>query len=393
MSSVDQVRQQLVDCELMTAETAGNHIARWREQTGAGESAAGEELLAWLVDQQVLTEFQSGALHAGHAAPLMIGLYRVFDRAAIGRLGNIYRAVHDALGQAVSLKVFPSSLKDEPESLARMQREIQVSAELDHPNVVRMYHMGQVGEIHYLAFEDLRGEPLHERLDREGALHFATACALMRDAAQGLAHFHDKFLVHRDVRPANLWVTESGTLKVMESGAVRIALTGLTETEDGTVTTSDTVLGTYDYMAPEQAKSAHAADHRSDIYALGCTTYHCLTGHPPFVERNPVRLVMRHASETPAPVTELVADIPEELADAVGSMLAKSPDERYQSMEDVVHVLEQYADPTAPDAVLEASEDFLSWLRETPSHELPESDSPQATAFLAWLAEGRPSSE
>jgi len=395
MSSIDQTRQQLIDSKLMTAETAEENIARWREQTAAPAAAPGEELIDWLVARQLLTEFQGEALRAGHTGPFMLGPYRVFERTAVGLLGNIYRAVHDELNQPVSLKVFPSSLKNNPEKVARMQREFRTTVELDHPNVVRSFHIGQVGEIYFLAFEDLKGETLRERLEREGALRYREACGLIGDAARGVRHIHEKGLVHRDVQPGNMWITEGGVLKIMELGAVRDALGGVVTAEDGEVTTSDTVIGAFPYMAPEQAQDAHAADHRSDIYSLGCTFYHCLAGRPPFVEKNPIRMVMRHATEAPAPVTDFAEDIPPQLAEAVDSMLAKSPEQRFQNASDVVWALEEHVDQTAPQPVQEDEirEEFLVWLQE---HAPPVSPKPQAARspeladFLGWLADGRP---
>ena len=389
MSSVDQVRQQLLDSQLMTAEAADTQIARWQDETKATDDAPGEALIDWLVDQQVLTEFQGDALRAGHTGPFMLGPYRVFGRMAVGRLGNIYRAVHDVLDQPVSLKVFPSSLKDDPEKVARMQREFRANIELEHPNIVRNFQIGEVGDVYYLAFEDLKGETLADRLDWEGALPYPTACKLIRDAALALAHLHEKGLVHRDVHPGNMWITAGGVLKLMELGAVRDALGQvITAPEEIKVTISETVLGNFDYMPPEQCQDAHAADHRSDIYSLGCTLYHCLAGQKPFPVKNPIKLVMQHMTKMPTPIGEVVPDLPTPLADAVTSMIAKAPDERYQKAADVAWALEQHCEPEHL-AVLdeaEVSDEYLDWLR-TASEEAVEARTPELAGFLNWLAD------
>ena len=389
MTRVDETRQQLIESELMTAETAEAHIARWRQETGASEDAPGEEWVDWLVAEQLLTEFQGDALRAGHTGPFMLGPYRVFERVAMGRLGNIYRAVHGELDQAVSLKVFPSSLKDDAERVARMRREFRVSIELEHANILRTFQIGQAGDVYYLAFEDLQGETLLDLLDREGALPYPQACKLIREAALSLAHLHEKGLVHRDVQPGNMWITESGVLKMMELGAVRDALGEVVvPAEEEAVTTSETVIGTFHYMAPEQAQNAHAADHRSDIYSLGCTLYHCLAGRTPFKEKNPIKLVMQHTTRMPPPVVQIVPEVPAHLSDAVQSMIAKAPDDRFQKAEDVAWALERYVDPSqlvAPQ-LAEVSPEYVDWLL-TASEEAVEARSPELAGFLSWLVD------
>jgi len=153
------------------------------------------------------------------------------------------------------------------------------------------------------------------------------------------------------------------------------------------LTTDGTVLGTYEYMSPEQSHESHAADPRSDVYALGCTFYHCLTGHPPFVDKSPVRLVMRHATEAPAAVTAAVTDAPHAVAEAVATMLAKSPDERFQSMADVAHALDPYADePSAVAEKEEGFEQFMVSLRGSAGGS--PGRPPQSAGFLRWLADG-----
>ena len=182
MNAIELIRKQLVESELMSEEKFDSEISSWRDQSDAKKDDV-EAFVDWLINEQRLTEFQGEALRAGHAGPFMLGPYRVFEQMAIGRLGNIYRAVHDEHDQNVSLKVFPSSLKEDSEKLARMQREVKASIDLDHPNVVRTFEMGQEGDIYYLAFEDLQGETLQTRLDRAGKFNCQEACKLMREAA------------------------------------------------------------------------------------------------------------------------------------------------------------------------------------------------------------------
>ncbi len=389
MSSMDEIRQQLIDGGLMTAETLDSEVALWREETGVSDDAAGEGLVDRLVQRQRLTEFQGDALKAGHAGPFMLGPYRVFERVAVGRLGNIYRAVHEEHDQAVSLKVFPSSLKHDAEKVARTRREVQVSVELEHANILRTFEMGEVGDIYYLAFEDLEGETLGDRLDREDAMPHPAACKLMREAALGLTYLHEMGLVHRDVQPGNMWITGGGVLKMMEFGAVRDALGDIVADDTG-VTTSETVLGNFDYMAPEQAQDVHAADHRSDLYSLGCVLYHCLSGAKPFKEKNPIKLVMQHATKMPPPLAEVVSDVPGPLSDAVNSMIAKSPDDRFQKTKDVAWSMEQYVDASQlepeEEQEDEVSSEYLGWLR-SESEKAVESRSPELAGFLSWLAD------
>lgn len=391
MTTVDEIHASLVESELMGGDEADRHIAAWREATGEKGDESGAALADWLVDRSELTEFQAAAIKAGHKGPFMLGPYRVRQRIVAGTLGNVYRAVHVELDQPVSLKVFPSDLKDDPERLARMHREARASVELDHPNILKTFQVGRVGDIYYLAFQDLLGETLQQRLERDGAMEPAEAARLLRDGAAALAHLHERNFVHRDVRPANMWITPGGVLKLMEFGAVSAAIEGL---EEDDITTSDTVIGSIDYMAPEQAADPHAADHRSDIYGLGCTAYHCLSGEKPFREKNPIRLAMKHALELPPALKEWIPGVPEKLSDLVDGMLSKAPDDRFQSAQDVVWALEEHFDTTQTrsDETPAASQEFLRWASspENPEHErVHEARSPELASFMHWLADRR----
>lgn len=384
MNGASDVRRRLLSSRLLSPETLDLQMALWRERSTA--AVDGEGLVEWLIAQHLLSEFQGAAILAGHTGPFLLGPYRVYERIVAGRLGPVFRAVHDELDQPVSLKIFPTSLHAEHENLARMHRETRLAVTLDHPHVVRTFHAGQIGAIHYLAFEDLAGDSLEASLAQRQRLPYGEACALVRQAALGLDYLHEHQIVHRDLRPGTLWLHAAGAVKVMELGAAR----DLLGAKDGgmELTTANTILGSFAYMAPEQAQDPRKADARSDIYALGCTLFHCLTGQPPFTSSNPVRLVLRHATEPPPLASSLNGDVPPELDEMVGSMLAKHPDQRFQRASDVAWALEQFLAAEAPpvEATTPQSE-FLQWLadQQTGEERLTAAPTPELVEFLDWL--------
>jgi eukaryotic-like serine/threonine-protein kinase len=303
MDTVEEIRQQLIESELLSPQQVDAELQAWRKAAGISQED-GEPFLDWLVEHERLTEFQADAIAAGHAGPFRLGPYEVFEQIAPGRLGGMFRAIHRDFQQPVTLKVFPSSLQHDPEKLARMGREVRIFSELDNPHVLRSFQVGQVGEVTYIALEELRGETLAHRLERDGRLPFEEACRIMRDVAVGLEHLHQNDVLHRDLQPAYIWITDNGRAKVMEFGAARDAYAAL-DAPDGAIqlTVDSGILGNFTYAAPELMEDSQLADARSDLYSLGCVLYHALAGRPPFEERNPVRLVLKHAT-APVPLDQ-----------------------------------------------------------------------------------------
>ncbi len=390
MSSAEQIREWIIKAELMTVDAADEWISRWRTQSAPTSGV--DDLVAWLVAQDVLSEFHGDALLAEQSGPYLVGPYRVHEKIAAGRLGTLFRAEHVEFHQAVSLKVFPNELSQSPEKLARLGREARVAVEVDHPNVVRTYHIGAEASVTYMAIEDLRGETLATRLDREKKLTFPTACAIIRQAALGLDYLHSQGIIHRDVQPGNLWITPSGVVKIMEFGAARDALEFLDTLVTGEQPTMmDVIVGTFDYMSPDQAQNAHAADARSDIYSLGCSLFHCLTGQVPFPDKNPIRQMMRHNNEPPKSVTDLEPGVPATLAETVAAMLAKKPEDRYNQAKDVAWAIEQFVPPaelSPGDETPAINDDFLQWARSAEGPTAKTSvavSSPEGAEFMHWL--------
>jgi serine/threonine-protein kinase len=245
--------------------------------------------------------------------------------------------------------------------------------------------------------EVLKGETLEQRLNREGRIPYLEACQLIQQAARGLAYVHGQEIIHRDICPANLWLSDQGIVKIMEFGAARDALSFLdsVDSEDGAELTEnlspDSVLGTYAYMAAEQAADPHAADVASDLYSLGCTFYHCLTGQVPFPDKNPVRQMLRHVNEQPHPLADFDPEIPQVVQDVVSYLLAKRPEDRYGSAEETATALASIIPLAALPESSTLAPDFLEWVQTVDDGAfgvvVEEPQDPEWRSFVDWLSE------
>lgn len=266
--------------------------------------------------------------------------YRVLKLLGRGGMGTVYLAEHKVMERTVALKVIRPGLTDRPELVERFRREVKAAAPLAHPNIVAAYDAEQAGDCHFLAMEFVDGTDLARWLKARGPLPPAEACGYVRQAALGLQHAHEHHLVHRDLKPQNLMRTATGAVKILDFG---LALLTRSAAESGTQ--SGIILGTPDYMAPEQADDAHAADIRSDIYSLGCTLYELLGGQPPFPGGSLLDKLRRLAQEQPAPLALLRPQLPAALVEVVERMMAKKPDQRFQTPGEVAAALLPWSGP------------------------------------------------
>jgi serine/threonine protein kinase len=375
--SVQNVYGLLLRSRLLSPEDARAMFERWQAQAQGAPGNAGE-FARWMVAQQYLTEYQATLLARGHADGFFLGQYKILDRLGKGRMAGVYKAVH-RLGQVVAIKVLPPSKARDPALLARFQREARLALRLKHPNVVRAFQVGEAGGLLYLVMECLEGETLDETLRRRGPMPPGEAVRLVHQALLGLEHLHEQGLVHRDLKPANLMVvpvaslggadtTMRSVLKILDMSLAR-ALSDDPEAEKGEagpLTTEGAVLGTPDYMAPEQARDAHAADVRADVYSLGCVLYHLIAGRPPFPDSNIISQMIRHATEAPRPLKEFNPAVPEGLEQIVGWMMAKDPARRYPTPERAAQALQMFlaagAEPeSSPEAAAKMAT-YLTWL-------------------------------
>ena len=260
-------------------------------------------------------------------------------------MGAVYRAEHRLMDRPVALKVIRGDLLGNEAMVERFRREVKAAARLaSHPNIVAAYDAEQAGETHMLVMEFIEGTDLARLVDRRGPLPVGEACEYARQAALGLQHAFEDGMVHRDIKPQNLMRTTRGQIKILDFGLARFA------SEVGShagVTAEGMVLGSADYIAPEQIDDPHAADIRADIYSLGCTLYFLLAGQPPFPDGSLIQKLRAHSEKTPRPLAEIRADVPPELARVVERMMAKDPARRFQTPDEVARALAPFADAQA----------------------------------------------
>ncbi len=281
--------------------------------------------------------------------------FELLEEIARGGMGVVWKARQVSLDRVVALKVVPVQPGSDPASLERMRREAKMTARLSHPHIVTVYDAGQAGSSFYLAMEYVPGVDLHRLVAVSGPLPVPLACEYVRQAALGLQHAHEQGLVHRDVKPSNLILAraegeEIGTLKVLDLGLARLPILDQsadlagrhTPVQQAPLTQDGAFMGTPDFVAPEQASDPRCADGRSDLYSLGCTFYFLLTGQTPYVGGTPLaKLMQHHLSDVPS-VARLRADVPASLAEIIRRLMAKRPEDRFQTSAELALALKPY---------------------------------------------------
>jgi serine/threonine-protein kinase len=316
------------------------------QQQDGGQNPSDSEIVAdRLIKAGLLTRWQCGKLMEGRHKGFFLAKYKLLGHLGSGGMSAVYLAEHTLLHRRVAIKVLPQSRIKDSSYLPRFYREARAAASVDHPNIVRAYDVDNEGDNHYLVMEYVEGRDLQATVKQDGPLPYRLAADYIRQAAQGLEHAHEAGLVHRDIKPGNLLVDLKGTVKVLDLGLARF-------TDDHqaslTIAHDENVLGTADYLAPEQSINSHTADLRADIYSLGCTLYFLLTGHPPFPEGTLAQRLMKHHTEEPASILEKRPDAPPELVEICAKMMAKKPKERYQTAAEVQQALTDWLEGNAP---------------------------------------------
>ncbi|HVS35870.1 MAG TPA: protein kinase [Gemmataceae bacterium] len=322
-----------------------------RSQTQPSLAASGA-LIEELLRRGWLTRYQADLIRHGRAGELILGSYVLLEPLGEGGMGQVFQARQRKLGRIDAVKVVRAERLSSPDALDRFQREMRAAAALSHPNVVHAYYADEDKGRHYFAMELLAGVDLAHLVETNGPLPFAEACDYIRQAALGLQHAHERGLVHRDVKPQNLMRTPNGVVKVLDLGLARVE----TRTDSGerTLTETGTVMGTPDYIAPEQVRQSHTVDARADLYSLGCTLYYLLTGRPPFPDRPLTGKVAGHLFEEPEPLEQIRPGTPPRLASLVRRLMAKKPEDRFASAADLAEALQRLGDGSADLAATDA---------------------------------------
>ncbi|MCA8987520.1 MAG: serine/threonine protein kinase [Planctomycetaceae bacterium] len=310
-----------------------------------------DDISSEFLKRGLITEWQAEKLLQGRHKGFVLGRYKLMNLLGRGEMSAVYLAEHIAMQRRCAIKVLPANRVKDTSYLGRFQREARAVAALDHPNIVRAYDVDQQNEggaeIHFLVMEYVEGQSVEDRVTAKGPMAYTEIADIVRQAAEGLSHAHEAGLVHRDIKPGNLLVSKNGTVKLLDLGLARFFK------EDGeeslTIKHDEKVLGTADYLAPEQAVDSHNVDQRGDIYSLGCTFYYALTGHPPFTDGTLVQRLLAHQTRQPPSIKVDRPDIPDSLLAIVEKMMAKKREDRYQTARALADELTRWLSDNAGD--------------------------------------------
>jgi serine/threonine-protein kinase len=319
---------------------SGGEIDAALQTVPGSEAEDGEAVARHLVAAGKLTPFQAEAVRERRLEDLVIGQYRVLDRLGAGGMGTVYKALHPRMKRVVAIKVLSGGARSE-RYVQRFQREVEAVARLSHPNIVMAHDADETAAGPFLVMEFVDGRDLATVVEERGPLPVPEAVDYVLQAARALDYAHGRGIIHRDIKPANLLRDAAGTVKVADLGLARFDESAPRSPGDpSALTQAGTVMGTADYMPPEQALGFTKIDHRADVYSLGCTLYYLLTGEPPYQGPS---LMATLLMDRDAPIPSLCAaraGVPAALDQVFRRMVAKTPEQRYASMAEVIRALE-----------------------------------------------------
>ncbi len=318
-----------------------------------GQSLPPSDESPTVISRQPVRPVSSESALASSLRGRRLAHFELIAPVGVGGMAAVIKARDLQLDRIVALKILPPDMANDPENVRRFHQEARAAAKLDHENIARVFYCGEDQNLHFIAFEFVQGENLRAILERRGRLPVAESIHYLLQIATGLAHAASRDVVHRDIKPSNIIITSNGRAKLVDMGLAR----SLAPHEDHGLTQSGVTLGTFDYISPEQALEPRDADVRSDIYSLGCTFYHLLTGQPPVPEGTAARKLHHHQNVNPVDPRQLVPEIPDDVALILAKMMAKNPGDRYQRPEHLVQQLLRVAQRF--NAVAESPEGLL----------------------------------
>lgn len=299
-----------------------------------------ERLAEGLVGADMLTRWQAKKLLAGKSQGFYLGSYRLLRPLGKGGMGVVFLGEHHVMKRLMALKVLPSKALDDERRIERFKEEARASGQLEHPNIVRAIDFSQASDKFYIVMEYVDGIDVHQAIRRDGVMSYADALDVMIQAAEGLAHAHERGIIHRDIKPSNLLLRSDGVIKISDMGLARIGWHSVDSKS------KNRLMGTADFIAPEQAIDSISVDARADIYGLGCTFYYLLTGEPPFAADTLQQRLAKHQTAPPPDVRKVRSDCPAAIAELMMRMMAKKPVDRPKSAAELVTQLKRVAGRT-----------------------------------------------
>ncbi len=311
-----------------------------------------KKIVATMVRDGLITYFQGEQFLLGKWRGFTLGKFKLLERIGVGGLGQVFLCEHTFMRKRMAVKVLPPTKAEDPVTLGRFYREARVASGLEHPNIVRTHDIDQDGPLHFLVMEYVDGTSLQEIVKKFGPLSVSRACHYIRQACKGLQYAHSTGMIHRDIKPGNIMIDRHGVAKLLDMGLARLYRD---EQDQLTLKYDDkNVLGTADYVAPEQTRDGRNIDVRADIYGMGATFYYVLTGQPPFPEPTVAEKLIAHQSKKPKPIREIRPDVPAGVGKIVEKMLAKDPKDRFQVPQEIVDALDVWTQqPIDPPSVEE----------------------------------------
>ncbi len=315
----------LVDLESMNGTLLNGHPAKEAKLAPGDLIKLGESLFSFLGDEAAVDGLVGQR----------IGGYRILERIGRGGMGTVYKAEQIDLQRHVALKIISEEHSKKKDFVELFVHEARAAAKLNHPNIVQVYDVKKANDLYYFSMEYVPGGSVQELLNKQRKVDFATAVRMILDAARGLEYAHKKEIIHRDVKPDNFMIGEGGAIKIGDLGLAQRLGEKLSADDE------NSVIGTPHYIAPEQVLG-RPADYRSDIYALGSTMYRMIAGFTPFQAPSVRDLVNKKAREDATPLAQACADVPARLSEICAKMMARNPDQRYQSLGETIVDLEKY---------------------------------------------------
>ena len=335
--TLDQFRDRLIHSGIVTLE----EVSELEDYTEVPESEdTGQVLARRLVNSGKITKYQAGRVYSGRGAGLILGNYVILDKIGQGGMGRVFKARHRRMKRLVALKELPASMTRSNRALKRFQREVEVAGQLDHPNIVTAFDADESSGSVFLVMEFVDGQNLAKLVDVHGPFSVEDAVHCILQSARGLQYAHQRGIIHRDIKPQNLLLDSNGNVKILDMGLVRFARDANETVKDDALTKENQIVGTIDYMSPEQAEDTRHADARADVYSLGCTLFRILTGRTMYEGGSTMKRLLAHREQPIPSLCDEREEIPASLDAIFQKMVAKNAEDRIQSMGELVVALE-----------------------------------------------------